>query len=376
MGIHVRVRLLRSQVSRATWERIYADSMRALRGWPDPPLGIGHREVAGVRVIAYTRNFERKDGWSIVGDANSRRGAESFELPTELHPSESPFGVGEAASMAVEPTMDVLQALAEEDAGKPSWLSCLLGSKTQGLPYHALIVAVATLIENRLPGVALACGDFDIEDADRACCELTRIFGEVFERPVLLDPARIHERVPDLDAASLSKRHTLRTVPEVAAILERFCESQRTGLPADLEAKALVCTDVDQLCEGTRMAFAILGIRLAGLASQMQPVPMGEGRVRIMLQAIAEGTQRQNIRLSDMAWDCIESTGDDTREFLYGLCQLECQRREVHQTYLAIYENPVVREHVMDFWRNELQSPRGIPPEIMGLVSALGHDRT
>ncbi|HEY5958267.1 MAG TPA: hypothetical protein VIV60_17000, partial [Polyangiaceae bacterium] len=298
MGVYVTVRLFRNLVSRSAWQRIYLDSQLLLRSWPNPPMGIGRRDIAGVPVVIYTLDVERENGWLVVGDADSKLGDESFELPEDLQLWRSTFAKEEILSTQGDQTTDVIQALAEEDnivGNRPSRLTCLLGNKTQGLPYHSLIVAVATLIENRLPGVALASGDFGFPEADRACRELTRIFGEHFERPVLLEPARIHARVPQLDAVLLSERHTRRMDPRSAAVLDRLYASQRT----DLEAKALVCTDPNELSEGTRMTFTIMGIQLAGLTSSMSPPPNADDRLQIMLRATAEGTKRQGITLTD-----------------------------------------------------------------------------
>lgn len=349
MGISVGIRLLVERVPERTWERVYADSLTLLQSWPDPPLGLGYREVAGIRVVAYTRAFVGADGWCVVRDANSRRGAESFELPRTLRSRGAPIRTREAASKEADEMMDVLQALALENENdcKPSRLSCLLGSKTQGEPYHTLIVAVATLIENRLPGVALAYGDFDMEDADRACAELNRIFDEEFARPVLLEPMRIKDRVPSVDAESLSVRHVLQVEPEAAVLLERLRGARRSGIRGDLEATAVVCKNMNQLCEEARTAFRALGIRLAGLAEQLPPLPLGKDRRHKILRAIANGTCRQYQKLTDMAWDCIESADDETLEFLYRLSQLKCDQLEAHEAFRAIYENPVVREYVM-----------------------------
>lgn len=358
MGVHVHVRLIAERVPEPVWERIYQDSLRLLRGWPDPPLGIGCRQVAGVRVTAYTREYERAQGWSVVGDASSRRVAEPFELPARLRIEEG-FGDLERDAAGDASEALALRALAEEDSGKPSKLSHLFGSKTLGRPYHTLIVAVATLIENRLPGVALACGNFDTEDAERAREELARIFGEPFELPVLLEPARIRTRAPDLDAEGLSIRHTDQLAPGTAALYRSVLKRMRIKFLEELESKELVCTDLNQFCEVTRMAYSLLGIGLRDLTVQSPPTPVGEEPARILLGAIAEGVTAQNITLTDMAWDSIESADEDTWRFLLLLCQVKCDHLHMHQTLLAIYENPTLRVYVMDCWSGELVSSCG-----------------
>lgn len=318
---------------------------------------------------ARTRKFEREDGWSVVGDAKTRRCAETFELPVKLRIGKSCIGLEPSAAGADETAMDALQSLAEEDAGKPRRLSSLFGSRTQGEPYHSLIVAVATLIENRLPRLALACGDFDIEDADHARHWLDNIFGETFERPVLLEPKRIRARAPNLDAVGLSKRHTIQVAPELSPILRKIRERLNAQFSVDLEHIALVCTDVCQLDEGIRIGLKLLGTVLASAATHLPLVPTGQERARILLQTVAKRTTCQDIRLTDMAWDSIESADDETREFLYQFCHLESDGLEVRRAFLGIYENPVVRDHVMAAWRSGRHNPGGIPAELADMAN-------
>jgi hypothetical protein len=214
-------------------------------------------------------------------------------------------------------------------------------------------------------------GDFGIPDTDRPCRELSRIFAERFERPILLEPARIHERVPEVDAAMLSERHTRRIEPKAAAMLERLYAMQRT----EMQDKALVCTDANQLSDRARMALTVMGIRLAELTSQLSPIPKGEDVARTRLRTIAEGTKSQNMTLTDAAWDCIESAHDETLEFLYYACQFDCECLATHQVFRAVYENPSVRDYVVAQWRNELRSPKGIPRELLNFISSSEHGR-
>ena len=99
------------------------------------------------------------DGWHICGDANSRLLAESIELPRVL-------GV---ESPRQPPSDIVLRALA---AQSPPYdrqgLRWLLDNKTQNKPYHSLVLAIAMLIEHRLPHAALMGGDFEPEQAQQA----------------------------------------------------------------------------------------------------------------------------------------------------------------------------------------------------------------
>lgn len=91
---------------------------------------------------------------------------------------------------------DILVRVMAPDGGKGGYAN-LFGNKTQGLPYHTMVLAIATLVENRLPGAAMAAGDIDATAALMACRELEKIFGESFSEPVLLSEGRVRARASD-----------------------------------------------------------------------------------------------------------------------------------------------------------------------------------
>ena len=59
----------------------------------------------------------------------------------------------------------------------PAGLCSLLGSKTQGLPYHSLLVALGLLVENSLPRTAAVYGELSLRDGEEARRGLVAILG-------------------------------------------------------------------------------------------------------------------------------------------------------------------------------------------------------
>lgn len=81
MGVRVRLSVNAAAIPADGWHRVYEETLRLLNSWPDPPLGIQERVIAGQKLVVYTRAFEHEEGWRIVGDARTRRRAESFDFP-------------------------------------------------------------------------------------------------------------------------------------------------------------------------------------------------------------------------------------------------------------------------------------------------------
>ena len=55
----------------------------------------------------------------------------------------------------------------------------LFGAKTQGFPYHALIVALGMLVEHALPGTAVVYGQISASDCEQAQRGVASILDEL-----------------------------------------------------------------------------------------------------------------------------------------------------------------------------------------------------
>src|ERR1043166_1160814 len=191
MGIHVNLAIVAERVSDESWRRIYKMACRVAGQWTPAPLSVAWRHIGSIRVAHYTPDIENEDGLYIVGDAKTFTTAEAFLFPATLgkrrhRPS------GSSKSM-----YDVVVAIARENAPERQRLPYqeLFGDKTQGFPYHTLIVALGMLVEHFLPGTAVVHGDMSTEDCEKARQGLATILGEKVTLPVVMDEDRLRRRL-------------------------------------------------------------------------------------------------------------------------------------------------------------------------------------
>jgi hypothetical protein len=229
MGVYVDLYVLEEHISAESWRQFYDESLtviarcdlellrlrKTLRfGYPLCVLStdlFDHDESTGLR------------SWTVHGDAGSRTFAESFRLrseprrrsPTRSTNTEGTAGTEDTArtedtastedtgasddTAASPPTSrDVAVELAEEQLrSEPCQVPgpvLLFNNKTQGLPYHTFVLAIALLCENRFPGAAIASGDIGPEDSEEARRLLERTLGESFDLPLVVQRTRLEQR--------------------------------------------------------------------------------------------------------------------------------------------------------------------------------------
>lgn len=353
MGTYVRLSVEPALISSDAWHHLYDETLQLLKSWPDPPLGIQERVIAGQKLVVYTRDFEDEDGWRIVGDTRSRRRAEAFSFPR------SPRWLGSTSSKRDE--VDILTSVVRGTFG-----SGVFSEKTQGEPYHDLLVAVGLLAETRLPGLAVVHGDISYTDGEKARDALAVLFGESFELPVVMDEARIRAHVPAdtprLEAflATYRPRRSDAIVRDVLAELYRH--SVETRLYHELENDALICTDVNTLGPEARTVLEDLGMKLVNVSKGLAVDPR-TGAVRLprpeMLEQIAQGTVRMHLHLTEMAWDeILACDGDSELSLAWVLSRTEASARVFGLMARAAFESRAVRRFVLSSYQSEFSGPR------------------
>jgi hypothetical protein len=330
MGISVRVVVEPKWIAKQAWRRVYAETITILRAWPDPPMRFAYRTVAGIQVAVLTREVIDAEGWSICGDAHSRRFAEDNELPSE-------FGVEQPS----EPDSEIVLREFDDDRS----VHYLFANKTQGLPFHLLIVAVAMLIEHRFPRAAVVMGDLDRDDAIQAQRQLHRILGEQVPLPVCVDTERMRARLrAHLEGDALDQALQL-TVSSGTAGFWLFM-TLFGHLPSSPRAElqnAVTCTDVAALTEPTRRVVEEFAVevaataREAGLSAKFEHAD-GEQ----LLRAIAEGAQTVGVYLTEMAWDEILRASMDELRFLAALACMSSVNLGV-ELQPAAFESAAIR---------------------------------
>lgn len=353
MGISIHVVVDPTCISKSAWARVYEETVAVLRAWPDPPIGPSYRTVAGVELVAYTRDVFQPKGWHICGDANSRLMAESIELPHEL-------GVDDPRPPPSELLLRVLAT--REPPYHRQGLCWLLGNKTQAKPFHLLVVAIAMLIEHRLPHAALAGGDFTPEEAVEAQSRLRAILGEEIPLPMCTEPSRLRERLqPHFGGPALYEAiDGLSCNGTMAAVFIGLLDGSFGSRPRQEIEAAVGCTDVSTLDELTREAFELLmgqSKALFGEAGAQDPDERTELPAELagldrqqLLEVIARGTRKTYLRLTEMAWDDIERASAQELRLLAMLATHPTSGLVAHQLRRAVFESAAIRRFCLEAW--------------------------
>ncbi|MGC4118211.1 MAG: hypothetical protein QM765_27405 [Myxococcales bacterium] len=193
MGIHVILDIDPDGIEASAWNAIYEQSLALLEAWQPRLLGYGTRLVEGVRVPLYARTLRSGVGapdkacWSVSGDRESLRTAECASLYRDL----SHYRPRRAKRSQ---TSDLLLSAARRDDGTCEGVR-VFGDKTQGHPYHLAVLAAAMLVEERFPLHAMAWGNIDRGQAEKARCLAAPILGRELPLPVRTDPPQLLERL-------------------------------------------------------------------------------------------------------------------------------------------------------------------------------------
>ncbi len=335
------------RVSEAEWREIYDRARRVASQWIPRPLALAWRQIGEVQVWQYCLEIESPEGLHIVGDAESLTTAESFVVPAKLGGGVRGEGAPEASDE------DVLVGVARwPDSGtarRASWRE-LFGDKTQGQPYHALIVALGLLVEHALPGAAVVYGDISVRDGEQARRGVASILGEEVELPVVVDAERLRRRLAASLAGDALDQAIRRMGPDpyleaMAGDLLGMLRSTSDGrVHHELEHVVLSCPDPDGLGTGTRELFRGLvdAIRANIVRWEIRERIRQWGAPRTR-EAIARRTLMSGMRLTSMAWDAIEAAELDELAFLYVAACMDSTYLEVRQAVRAVLENRALR---------------------------------
>ena len=194
MGLYIFTTVnFNKKVTARAWENAWQESLHLLRQFPAPLVRIKWEEVEGHQRIVFTRQVVDKPGtpdeqWHVVGDALSKKRAESFIL----HRHRAACLPDRAA---YSKDRDVLWA----DEDSLSYIDCngygVFNSKTQGYPFHLAILAVGMLLESRFPGSACVNGDIELRQAEWMQTWANSHLDEPLELPVCFDPDRLWHRL-------------------------------------------------------------------------------------------------------------------------------------------------------------------------------------
>lgn len=344
MGIYVHLAVATERITDAAWLEIYDRARRVATQWQPRPLSLGWRDIGGVHVVQYHLDIETPEGLHIVGDAESLTTGESFLFPRQLRRGGS--GAEQEPPEGLDVLVDVARWMTSAGDAPHSWRD-LLGEKTQGLPYHTLIIALGALVENAVPKAAVVYGEISEQDCEEARRGLTEILGEPFELPIAADAARLRERLaPSLSARDLEQavRMLGPTDPRIDALAGALVAGLR-GSPAsrvrhELEHVARTCAGPACLSAETRTLFQILiekirsALARSALREQLEHADLPGLRV-----ALARRTEQLGMTLSAQVWDGIESIDRDDLSFMLAAACIATRQLDLYNAVRALLEN-------------------------------------
>lgn len=257
MATPLHLAILPDRISPTAWRALYARAHHLALHWQPRPLSLAWRRVAGDPIAQYVLDIEHADGLDIVGDATSRTVGEPVHFPRTLAIAPSP------------------------DARAP-WVT-LFRADTHALPYHALIIALATLVVQAFPDAAQLSG-----------------------------AAPAHDREPGPHA-----------------LLElRACTAMATLPAATLDAVLHFARDLHT------------AIARTDLRTFVRALPQPQLRADL-----ARATAPQ-WPLTEMAWASLSTASADELTLLYAVAHIADPSFERSQIARALFENPVLRRWV------------------------------
>lgn len=180
MGTYINLSIVPRRISNFEWEQVYDESLKLVNAFPF--ADVEKREYFGYELLVYAKAVEKTDPerhWAIRGDLQSKRFAETFTLYRDISHYQS-----------AKLRSSQKNILFEEDRLQID----VFNSKTQGYEYHLYILAIAMLIESRLPKKSLVSGNIDYDQCVKAKQWANQFLSSPIEIPVRVDVDRLLSR--------------------------------------------------------------------------------------------------------------------------------------------------------------------------------------
>lgn len=155
MGTYIGLSLLPKGVSQLHWGKVYEESLELLNAFPF--ADIIEKDYFGLTIPVFVQAKEKvkqKKFWQFCGDLNSKKYGETFKLYKDISVYKKSIESDERKDILLE--------------NQAQHIVNIFDSKTQGHEYHLYILAIAMLIESRLPKYALVSGNIDYKQCVKA----------------------------------------------------------------------------------------------------------------------------------------------------------------------------------------------------------------
>ena len=191
------------------WKNVYDETLLLMEKLPFAERGTISR--GGEKGICLVRSEEREyvNGdkksrkWRTCGDYNTGKTAEEYYLWSDAVKEDKIVPEAGDAILALIPK-EVRERFPEDDLRfKQGW--SIWDAKTQGEPYHNLVLAVACLLEDRLGYKAFVFGDITRGQCKKAVSIANQVLEKPIDVPARCDLNRFFERISKLPLNSGEK---------------------------------------------------------------------------------------------------------------------------------------------------------------------------
>lgn len=195
MGVYLGLEILPDYIYQDDWERVFEESLELIQAYPFATLSVEQKDDYKRFVLEPTKeqqlyvNGKTERYWKINGDLESKEKGEGFTLSSYLERYSG-------WKKDIQEKEILLYQLGNSGKGA----SEVFYAKTQGLPYHIPLLAIATLIESRLPQYACVYGDITMEQAQKAVEWANSTLDKPINLPVRVDPPKLLERLKTIDS--------------------------------------------------------------------------------------------------------------------------------------------------------------------------------
>ncbi|MEK6845434.1 MAG: hypothetical protein AABY26_01640 [Nanoarchaeota archaeon] len=185
MGIYVNLEIMPAFIDSALWRETYDESLLLLKAYTPPLMCLQVENLRFAKRLFYSSRLEQTTAggqkyWEVVGDLGTKTSGETFRLYGNISDYQD--------SEEITPKEDIDILLRKEDS---KLIRSIFHAKTQGLPYHIPLIAVAALIESRMPRYAFVRGNITKSQAKEAVGWANSILKKKIESPICLEATRL-----------------------------------------------------------------------------------------------------------------------------------------------------------------------------------------
>jgi len=205
MGISIGLLFDTKGVKSSTWQKIYNESLQLLNAWDFCDIRSDPESFPGTEWAFAAKAVERclsdgKIGWQVCGDLATLNCAEDFVLYKDIDQHHERCRRRSRERACTDDDIYAQLAcdnfsLARHTKSIIPRATSLFNAKTQGYPYHLYVLAIALLIENRLPKRVAVFGDITRGQMRRAIDWANTVLDKKLQMPDRADDHKLLERI-------------------------------------------------------------------------------------------------------------------------------------------------------------------------------------